>query len=223
MKITCNGINIEAKSSVKYLGVILDQNMRGDSMEGNIVKKVNSVLRFLYRKSSYLKFRNRKLLCSALLQSRFDYGFNFYYRGLYEEIKSKFQTAQNKMIRFILGYNSRQHLYVKDFVRAGFLTVEKRYDYLSVNMMYNVFYGRAPSYLCNFKKVEDVHSYNTRKSLLSFVLPEIKTQGKRTFMYNGAKLCNSLPLNIKVIEHRDNFKRKCKKYFFDLMEISESC
>ena len=170
-------------------------------MGGNVVKKVNSVLRFLYRKSSYLKFRNRKLLCSALLQSRFDYGFNFYYRGLYEEIKSKFQTAQNKMIRFILEYNSRQHLYVKDFVRDGFLTVEKRYDYLSVNIMHNVFYGRAPSYLCNLKRFEDVHSYNTRRSQLSFVLPEIKTQGKRTFIYNGTKLWNSLPLNIKVIEH----------------------
>ena len=54
MKITCNGINIEEISSVKYLAVILDQNLRGDSMGGNIVKKVNSVLKFLRRKSSYL-------------------------------------------------------------------------------------------------------------------------------------------------------------------------
>ena len=126
MKITCNSINTEAKLSVKYLEMILDRNMRGDSMGGNIVKKVNTVLTFLYRKSSYLKFVNRKLLCSALPQSRFDYGFNIYYRGLYEEIKSKFQTAQNKMIRFISGYNSMQHLYIKDLVRALFLTVDKK-------------------------------------------------------------------------------------------------
>ena len=222
MEISCNNINIEAKSSVKYLGVVLDQNMRGETMGGNIVKKVNSVLKFLYRKSSFLNFRNRKLLCSALLQSRFDYGYNFYYRGLYEDIKLKFQTAQNKMIRYILGYDSREHLYFKDFFRAGFLSVEKRYDYLSVNMMYNIFYERAPSYLCNFKKVENLHSHNTRSSKMSYVPADIKTQGKETFMYNGAKLWNSLPISIKSIQCKDSFKKSCKKYFFGLMEKSEN-
>ena len=73
MKISCNNVEIEAKHSVKYLGVVLDQDMTGKTMGGNVVRKVNSVLKFLYRKSSFLKFRNRKLLCSALLESRFDY------------------------------------------------------------------------------------------------------------------------------------------------------
>ena len=108
MKILCNNIEIEAKSSVKYLGVVFYQDMTGKTIGGNVVRKVNSVLNFLYRKSSFLKFRNRKLLCSALLQSSHDYGYNVFYRGLYSDMKVKFQTAQNKMIRFILGYDSRQ-------------------------------------------------------------------------------------------------------------------
>ena len=191
-------------------------------MGSNVVKKINSVLKFLHRKSGFLKFSNRKLLCSALLQSRFDYGYNFFYRGLYSDIKWKFQTAQNKMIRFILDYNSRRHLYVKDFVRAGYLSIEKRYDYLSVNMMYNIYYDQAPSYLCQFKKVDTVHSYGTRGSVMSYVLPKIKTQGKKTFMYNGAKLWNSLPVSMKTTECKDNFKKKGKKYFFSLMEKCEN-
>ena len=44
MKIRGNGINIDAKSSIKYLGVVLDQNTRGKSLGCNVVKKVNSVL-----------------------------------------------------------------------------------------------------------------------------------------------------------------------------------
>ena len=67
MKISCNNVEIEAKCSIKYLGVVLDQDMTGETIGGNVVRKVNSVLKFLYRKSSFLKFRNRKLLCSALL------------------------------------------------------------------------------------------------------------------------------------------------------------
>ena len=126
MKISCNNVEIEAKSSVKYLGVVLDQVMTGKTMGGNVVRNVNSVLKFLYRKSSFLKFRNRKLLCSALLQSRFDYGCNVFYRGLYRDMKVKFQTAQNKIIRFILGYDSRQHSYVKDFLRASFFCQSRK-------------------------------------------------------------------------------------------------
>ena len=115
MNISCNNVPIEAKSNVKYLGVILDQDMSGETTGSKIVKKVNSGLKFLYRKSEFLNVKNRKLLCSAMLQSRFDYGYNVYYRGLREEVKTKLQTAQNKIIRFILRYDSQQHLYVKDF------------------------------------------------------------------------------------------------------------
>ena len=43
------------------------------------------------------------------------------------------------------------------------------------------------------------------------VIPEIKTQGKKTFMYNGAKLWNSLPVSMKSIEDKENFRKKCKK------------
>ena len=222
MKISCNNVEIEAKSSVKYLGVVLDQDMTGSTMGNNVVKKVNSVLKFLHRKSDFLKFSNRKLLCSALLQSRFDYGYNFFYRGMYCDLVTKFQTAQNKMIRFILEYNSRRHLFAKDFIKAGYLSVEKRYDYLSVNLMYKIYYDQAPSYLCQFKKVDSVHSYETRGSVMTYVLPNIKTQGKKTFMYNGAKLWNSLPVSMKRIECMDNFKMKCKKYFFGLMEKKEN-
>ena len=56
---------------------------------------------------------------------------------------------------------------------------------------------------------------------MNYVLPEIKTQGKKTFMYNGARLWNSLPDTIKLIEVKDNFKKKCKKQFFSLMKRKE--
>ena len=67
------------------------------------------------------------------------------------------------MIRFNLGYDNCQHLYVKDFLRASFLSFEKRYDYLSANLMYKFFYDQAPSYLCQFKTVVSAYSYGTRQ------------------------------------------------------------
>ena len=83
-----------------YLGVTLDQDMTWKTMRGNVVRKINSVLKFLYRKSSFLNFRNRILLCSTLLQSRFDYGHNLYYRGLYKEIIISDSSEQNDKVYF---------------------------------------------------------------------------------------------------------------------------
>ena len=57
---------------VTYLGATLDQSMSGEYMGQNVVKKVNTRLKFLYRSSSYLNAKVRKLLASALIQAHFD-------------------------------------------------------------------------------------------------------------------------------------------------------
>ena len=70
--------------------------------------------------------------------------------------------------------------------------------------MYNIFYDQTPSCLCQFKRVASVPSYWTRGSEMNYVIPEFKTQGKKTFMYNGATLWNSLPDSIKFIGIKGN-------------------
>ena len=222
LNIVCNDVQLESKSSVKYLGATIDQNMSGKTMGTNVVKKVNSGLKFLYRKSGFLNFSHRKLLCSALLQCRFDYAYNVYYRGLEKSIKNKLQTAQNKTVRFILGYDNRHHLTVDDFRKVKYLDVDRRIEYLSLNLMYKVFNNTAPAYLCKFQKVSDVHSHNTRNSESSYVIPHVNTQGSLSFMYNGAKLWNKLPGSIKSSESKDVFKSKCKAYLFNKMSMAES-
>ena len=169
-----------------------------------------------------MNIKLRKLLCSTLLQSYFDFGFNVYYRGLKKDIKIKFQTAQNKIVRFILYYDSQGHLDVKDFTKVGYMSVERRYDYLTLNNMFKIYNNVAPSYLCNFKKVEDTHSHSTRGSRMSYVIPHVKNQGSLSFMFNGAKLWNSLPVSIKSNRTIDGFKKKCRDYIFGEMEKSEN-
>ena len=98
-----------------------------------------------------------------------------FYRGLYSNIKGRFQTYQNKMLRFISGYDSCTHLYVKDFLRAGFLTVEKGYDYLSANLKYKIFMTKPHLTYVNLR-VFTVHSYWTRSSDINYAILKYKTQ-----------------------------------------------
>merc|ERR1712236_54764 len=48
-KVNCNNVEIKAVDSVKYLGIKLDNNLSGESIVSNIIKKSGSRLKFLYR------------------------------------------------------------------------------------------------------------------------------------------------------------------------------
>ena len=72
-------------------------------MASDIIKKVNSSLKFLYRQSNYFDQRFNKTLCSALILCVFDNSISSWYGGLSETTRTKLQHAQNKVIRFILS------------------------------------------------------------------------------------------------------------------------
>ena len=83
-----------------------------------------------------------------------------------------------------------------------------------MKMMYNIFYDQAPSYLCQFKRPESIHFYETRGSIMSYVIPKIKMKSEKTFMYNWAKLGNSLDVSTRSIQCKDRLKTSVKNIFF---------
>ena len=95
LKISCGSVAIEGRSKITYLGLTFDNDMSFSSM-GNSVKN------------------ERKLLCSALVNPHFEYACNAWYRSVNANVKHKLQTAQNKMIRYLLNYGCRRHVGFND-------------------------------------------------------------------------------------------------------------
>ena len=219
LSISCNGVKVKANNCVKYLGVSLDQDLSGSTMVKSVIQKVNSKIKFLYRKSVFLGFKERKMLSSALVLSNFDYASNSWYRGLAKKFKTRLQTSQNKVIRYICNFHSRKHIGVQEFKKLGWLNVSERVNYLSLGLMFNIHCKNAPSYLCNIHPVS--HSYGTRRSQLSYQLPHVNTQGSYSFKYSTIKLWNNLPFNIKNSESKDVFKQKCKSHLINKMSEDE--
>ena len=87
--VKCGNESIKHVNSVKYLGVQIDNDLSGNSIVKDIVKKVNLRLRFLYRYKELLNFGYRKALCSALIQCLFDYSCSSWYPGINKELKDK--------------------------------------------------------------------------------------------------------------------------------------
>ena len=64
---------IKGQRHVKYLGVVIDQCLSGDTMANNNIAKTLAKLKFLYRYKNCLNQTLRKNLSMALLQCHLDY------------------------------------------------------------------------------------------------------------------------------------------------------
>ena len=56
-----------------------------------------------------------------------------------------------------------------------------------------------------------------RNRNMSFVVPQVKTHGSKSFKYNGIKVWNDLPYNIRETNIKEDFKSKCKKHLSNQM------
>ena len=89
--IKCGDTIINSVERVKYLGLILDNDLSGVSIVNNILKKAGGRLKFLYRYSDILNEKSRKTLCSALIQCYFDYSCSSWYAGLNKGLKKNYK------------------------------------------------------------------------------------------------------------------------------------
>ena len=80
-QVKCDNIIIKNVKSIKYLGLMLDDTLSGESIVYNILKKASGRLKFLYTYSDILNLNARKTLCSALIQCYFDYSSSSWYTG----------------------------------------------------------------------------------------------------------------------------------------------
>ena len=89
-------VKIKQYSKVTYLRSELDESMLGEAITLKVINKINSRLKFLYRKNRYLIPYLKRLLCNALIQPHFDFACPAWYPNLSIKFKSKLQTIQNR-------------------------------------------------------------------------------------------------------------------------------
>ena len=105
LNIKYKDINIK-HFEVTFLEFMLDETMSGELMALKIINKINSKLKFLYRKNRFLRPEIRRILCSALIQPHFDYACPAWYPNLIEKMKKKIKIMQNNKTLNKTGQNA---------------------------------------------------------------------------------------------------------------------
>ena len=200
---------IESTSSVKYLGLVLDNTLSSESCANDIIKKVNSRIKCLYRHGNVLNQYLRKTLCNSLIQCLFDYSCSSWYYSLSKSLKLKLQVTQNKVIRFINNSGPRTSVKGNILKELNMLNVEDRVSQMTLNHVHKICYNKCPSYLKDhFTKISAIHNYNTKGSSFNFHVPCINSSTSNTFYYNAILVWNGLPDRIKEIKNHYYFKSK---------------
>ena len=221
LNITCNGHKINSQTSVKYLGLELDQSLNGDVTGCSVIRKSASRLKFLYRQCNFLPTRLRKMLCMSLIQCHFDYSCSTWYSNSSQKIKDKLQTCQNKVMRFVLSMAPRTHIGIEQFKELGWLNVENRVSQLKLNHMYKIYNNMAPDYLTqNTVKSNTRAGISTRSSSYNFLVPFAKGANSNSFNKTGIDLWNSLPVTVKSSSTISCFKKITKSFLLDSMQLA---
>lgn len=220
LNILCNNVKLSSTTSIKYLGALIDQHLSGNQMYESVIKKISSTLRFFYRNKRYLCKDVRKMLVNSLIQPRFDYACNLWYRSLTKTKQKKLQVLQNKSMRFILGVHNRFHLGYAHFEKLNLLNVNSRVNYITLCHTYNIINGSSAKYLEELVE-KSTHKYNTRSNVNSLNIVHVGTFGKCSFKYNSSKMWNELPAEIKTAKTKCSFKILCKKHLMKEIKLSE--
>ena len=85
-------MHIKQYHTVTYLGCFLKENVLGESMPFQVIKKMNTRLRFLHGKNRFLSQHLRRPMCNAIIQPHFDYARSSWYPKLNKNLRKKLIT-----------------------------------------------------------------------------------------------------------------------------------
>ena len=185
-------------------------NLTMDQHVNNIASHCYKILKDIGSiRKSITKDRLEKLV-HAVISSRLDYC-NSLFMNISQENLRKLQKLQNTAARLVLG-KRRRYSASLSLRELHWLNVETRIIFKTILLVFKVIRGT-----CSDNLKLQYKQFNGRPSdFLLLETPNYKTKhGKRLFDYNGSRLWNALPYELRMIEDVALFKKKLKTLLFD--------
>ena len=187
---------------VKNVGVYVDMNLNLDSHINFIVSHCYKILKDIGRIKKNLQRAHIENLVHAVIASRLDYC-NSLLMNISKVNLSKLQKLQNAAARLVLGKRRKES--GSDALRElHWLNVDARITFKTILIVYKVIRGVCSDGIkLNFQQVD-----GRRGDALLLETPHFKTKyRKRIFAYNGTRLWNALPIDIR----KETNMEECKK------------
>ena len=209
MNVKVGNVMIKAEPTVKLLGVYIDQSLCFNNHISYLCQKAGYKLNVLARLSNNLDFKGKLMLFNSFVISHLMYCPVVWYMCSITDMK-KIEKIQKRALRYVTKDYTCPYIQLLDKCDLPTMYVQ-RMRFIMVEV-YTVLNGIGPLYLHDmFDRKESVY---IMKNNIELVQPQFRTQkyGFNSIRYQGAKIWNTLPNNIKDASNLSVFKALVKKW-----------
>jgi hypothetical protein len=210
-EVMINGEPIEQVDSMKYLGVVIDNRLSFGPHVDFTAKKVAKKIGYMYRTCFGMDRWTKTIIYQTIVAPHFEYCSSILFLCNRTDIK-KLQVLQNRAMRLIIGCNKYTPI-AEMLGELQWLNVHQKTIYNTLVLIFKMKTGCLPDYLSsNMTIVAQTHGHETRGKN-NFKLPHYtKASAQNNLFYNGLKLFNKLPIEIKNSNTINEFKIKCRSH-----------
>jgi len=208
------GVALPVATTLKSLGVILDQRLTFNEHATAVVKSCNYHARAIRHVQHLLTESVAQMLARSLINSRLDYCNSLLY-GAQEATVDKLQRAQNNAARAILSTNGRAD--ARPLLRQlHWLPVRQCIFYKTAVLARRANTTGVPAYLKDHL-IQRIPSRQTRSAAAPLLsVPRLTTDfARRLFSYAAPVIWNSLPTEVILCDSEHSFKRHLKTFLFN--------
>lgn len=213
-----DGSVIERVEVFKYLGVYIDHKLTFKKHIDNLVKKVARKYGMLVRLRSQLTFWSKIFLYKSLIAPHIDYCSSVLFLASETHLR-RLQKLQNKFMRLILNCN--KYTPIRTMLETlQWQSIKQRIIFNVLVLVYKLTKNLLPEYLTNIiVRGRDVHQHRTRQIDDLRVVPFTMTTNQKSVYYNGIRIFNQLPLEIKNSRTTQEFKRNCSEWVKNMYRL----
>lgn len=199
---------IEKVNEIKYLGFIIDKQLKFKEHMEYICKKIGKKIGFFKRIRNKISILTAINIYNTTIKPHFEFGSTILYTCCTSTQIERLQKLQNKAMRSILKCNI--YTPIESMLNAlKWLNIKQRLEMNTLHFIQKMKTGNAPEYLIEqLNYVREIQPYHLRNAD-NFRLPKAATTAmQRSLFYKGLHLYNMLPMNVKSENNTNEFKRK---------------
>jgi Reverse transcriptase (RNA-dependent DNA polymerase)/Endonuclease-reverse transcriptase len=212
--IVINETNLEIVHIMKYLGVMIDSNLKFNDHVSYVIKKAGTKINYLCRISKKLSKKTKILLYNCIISPHFDYCASVLWQTKDENVR-QLQLLQNRAMRAILNCKRKTH--IEDMLKnLKWLNIEDRIKLNMCVLIKKILNGEMPTYLTeNVQYINNVHSHDTRSKNNLYISPVKSSFCDKSLFQSGFQTYNEIPFEIKSIKKTKLFKNAYLYYLRD--------
>ena len=206
-------ISSEHKSYIKYLGVLIDENLSWKNHLDCVITKISKTIGMIAKLRHFVPSSVLTNIYKSLILPYLTYGL-VAWGNASKNYLNKIVVLQKRVLRLIY-FVDRKERAIPLFVNAKILPITFLYYEAVCKLMFDVHNDSAPSNITKlFTRTSNIHTYNIRSStsqLFSVKYPGLKMQ-KKPFRVLVSKSGMRCLMNTKICQ-RNPSKKKQKELF----------